>query len=233
MEEIGGLFGWLLIFAFAGTILNYCIKFVNKKFGKKISSTPQGKNIMKILMTVFVRNHKYFGFATVLFLLAHFFIQFSKFGINVTGCIAALIMICQVGLGIYANVKKKPRKGLWFVAHRIIAILIILGIAVHLIVPNALNVVQGKGNSENTTLTTDISNLPVYTLDELSKYNGQNGEKAYVAYNGMVYDVTNNENWKNGNHNGQKAGTDLTDAISSSPHGDSVFKNLEVVGTLN
>lgn len=33
---MGGLFGWLLIVVFSGTILNYCLKFVNKCFGKSI-----------------------------------------------------------------------------------------------------------------------------------------------------------------------------------------------------
>jgi predicted heme/steroid binding protein len=233
MGEFGGLFGWLLILAFAGTILNYCVKFVNKKFGKQITSTPQGKSTMKLLMTIFVKNHRYFGLATILFLLAHFLIQFSRFGINVTGAIAALIMICQVGLGIYGNKKKKSRNSVWFVAHRVIAVLIILGIGLHLLIPNALNVVQGKESTNSTAQAVDTSNLPSFTLEELAKYNGQNGEKAYVAYQGNVYDVTNNEKWKNGKHNGQVAGTDLTDAISSSPHGDSVFADLDVVGTLS
>ncbi|ABX41188.1 hypothetical protein [Lachnoclostridium phytofermentans] len=136
--ELDGLFGWLLVFAFAGTIMNYCLKFVNKCFGKKISAYPKGKKIMKVLMTIFIRNHKYFGFATVVFLLAHFIAQFAKFGINVTGCIAAIMMILQVLLGVYANVKKKPRKGAWLITHRVIAVLIILGISIHLIIPNAL-----------------------------------------------------------------------------------------------
>lgn len=152
-EELGELLGWLLVFAFVGTILNYCLKYVNKRFNQRISAYPNGKKIMKVLMTVFVRNHKYFGFATVVFLLVHFIVQFSMFGINITGCIAAGIMIFQVLLGIYANMKKKQRKGAWFIAHRVIAVLIIFGIAVHLIVPNALNAIGGK------EITYQVSNL--------------------------------------------------------------------------
>jgi predicted heme/steroid binding protein len=232
LEELDELFGWLLVFAFAGTIMNYFLKLVNQRLGKKISEYPLGKKIMKILMIIFVRNHKYFGFATVVFLLAHFIGKFIKFGFNITGCIAAILMIVQVLLGLYANVKKKPRKGAWFIAHRGISILIILGIALHLIIPNALNTIASQENTNQQSDSIDVSKLQSFTLDELSQYDGKNGNKAYVAYEGLVYDVTNSPMWKNGKHNGQKAGTDLTEAISNAPHGNSVFNNLDIVGEI-
>lgn len=230
-EEAGGLFGWLLIIAFGGTILNYCIKFVNRKWGKKISANENGKKLMKLLMTVFVKNHKYFGFATVVLLLAHFFAQFSRSGINWTGAIAAALMILQVILGIYANVRKRPRKGAWFIVHRTIAVLIIAAISFHLIAPYAINSVYNNGKASTVTAQ-DTAGLPVFTTAQLATYNGQNGAKAYVAYNGVVYDVTDNRQWENGTHNGHNAGTDLTSAIAQSPHGDSVFKDLPVVGSM-
>ncbi|WP_290068715.1 cytochrome b5 domain-containing protein, partial [Lactobacillus intestinalis] len=45
-----------------------------------------------------------------------------------------------------------------------------------------------------------------FTLEELKKYNGKNGNPAYIAVNGKVYDVTNNPHWKNGEHHGYEAG---------------------------
>ncbi|MFT3985778.1 MAG: hypothetical protein QM697_17905, partial [Lachnospiraceae bacterium] len=130
VEKLGGLFGWFLILAFAGTIMNYCLKFVNKRFSKRIAASPAGKKIMKNLMNIFVRNHKYVGFSAAVLLLAHFTIQYIRFGINITGCIAAIIMIFQVFSGAYANKKKLPRKGAWFAVHRATAVLIIFGIAI-------------------------------------------------------------------------------------------------------
>ena len=231
-EELGGLFGWLLVFAFIGTILNYCIKFVNKRFGKKIFASPVGKKIMKPLMAIFVRNHKYFGFSAGVFLIIHFVIQFTNIGPSITGLIAAILMIFQVGLGIYANVKKKPRKGVWFIAHRTLAVLLILGIFIHILYPFGMRALGGRESSYEVTENADVSQLQIFTLEELSKYDGKDGNNAYVAYKGYVYDVTDISKWKNGEHNGQKAGTDLTEEISKSPHGDSVFERLEIVGKM-
>jgi predicted heme/steroid binding protein len=88
-------------------------------------------------------------------------------------------------------------------------------------------------NSNAKTNTTQSSQGKIFTLTELSKYNGQNGTPAYVAVNGIVYDVTNARNWYNGVHvNGVVAGTDLTNVIGNSPHGTSVLSNLPIVGTL-
>jgi predicted heme/steroid binding protein len=53
------------------------------------------------------------------------------------------------------------------------------------------------------------------TLEELALFDGKNGNKGYVAVNGIIYDVTNSSLWPNGNHNGYQAGQDLTVPIMS------------------
>lgn len=76
-------------------------------------------------------------------------------------------------------------------------------------------------------------NEKVYTLAQLKQFNGQNGNSAYVAVDGMVYDVTNNRQWAGGMHKGFEAGQDLSKEIHSmAPHGTMVLKNLKVVGKL-
>ncbi len=73
----------------------------------------------------------------------------------------------------------------------------------------------------------------IFTLEELAKYDGQNGNPAYVAVDGVVYDVTSIGAWKNGKHNGLTAGKDLTEEIKTmSPHGVSKLESLDIVGTL-
>lgn len=73
----------------------------------------------------------------------------------------------------------------------------------------------------------------VMSLDELSQYDGKDGNPAYIAVDGMIYDVTDVTQWTDGEHNGYSAGQDLTDEINNiSPHGVSKLKNIPVVGTL-
>lgn len=97
----------------------------------------------------------------------------------------------------------------------------------------APNVPTPQNSSQITTEDkTKSVQQKVFTLDELKKYNGQNGTPAYVAVDGVVYDVTNANKWKNGKHQGVVAGNDLSKAIASSPHGKSVLNKLPVIGTL-
>ena len=71
------------------------------------------------------------------------------------------------------------------------------------------------------------------TLDQLKQYDGKNGNPAYVAVDGIIYDVTNVKAWRNGEHNGYSAGNDLTDIIKNkSPHGVKNLEGLPIVGKL-
>lgn len=66
-----------------------------------------------------------------------------------------------------------------------------------------------------------------FTKKELAFYDG----KAYVAIDGVVYDVTDVDAWKGGKHKfGIVAGKDVSDKIDRSPHGRKVLNKLPVVG---
>ncbi len=74
-----------------------------------------------------------------------------------------------------------------------------------------------------------------FTLSELSRFNGKDGQPAYIAFAGKVYDVSNSPLWKTGTHlNRHAAGADLTDQLGSAPHGTDVLtrEGVKIVGTL-
>ncbi|MFL0266720.1 cytochrome b5 domain-containing protein [Candidatus Clostridium radicumherbarum] len=96
--------------------------------------------------------------------------------------------------------------------------------------------VNPNASTESSTNAVANSNTSVnkeFTLAELSKYDGQNGNPAYVAVDGVIYDVTNAKGWRNGQHvGGVTAGKDLSKEIEQSPHGKDVLQGLPVVGKL-
>lgn len=69
------------------------------------------------------------------------------------------------------------------------------------------------------------------TREELATYNGQNGQPAYVAANGIVYEVSAIPAWKGATHFGQFAGTDVSGGLACHI-GQPVLNKLKVVGTL-
>ncbi|MBR0600202.1 cytochrome b5 domain-containing protein [Sinanaerobacter chloroacetimidivorans] len=71
-----------------------------------------------------------------------------------------------------------------------------------------------------------------FTLEELAEYDGMEGRKAYVAINGVVYDVTDEPTWADGKHFGMTAGKDLTDLYRSCHFWDAIIQKLTVVGRL-
>lgn len=70
------------------------------------------------------------------------------------------------------------------------------------------------------------------TPEELAKFDGQQGQKAYVAVNGVVYDMSELGSWKRGKHHGVKAGADVTEKFVKSGHGRAKLQKMPVVGGL-
>jgi predicted heme/steroid binding protein len=71
------------------------------------------------------------------------------------------------------------------------------------------------------------------TRRELSRYNGKNGVPAYIACEGVVYDVTGSFLWPDGEHQAfHAAGADLTASLHEAPHGADVLAHFSIIGSL-
>jgi predicted heme/steroid binding protein/uncharacterized membrane protein len=71
------------------------------------------------------------------------------------------------------------------------------------------------------------------TPDQLSHFDGKEGRPAYIAYKGIIYDVSQGRLWKNGSHvTKHSAGNDLTDLLKNAPHGEDKVRAMPQVGML-
>ncbi|WP_270474752.1 cytochrome b5 domain-containing protein [Clostridium cochlearium] len=71
-----------------------------------------------------------------------------------------------------------------------------------------------------------------FTLEELATYNGSSGKSAYVAVNGIVYDVSLQSTWGGGTHFGLYSGKDLTKEFNECHGREEILKVLPKVGIL-
>ena len=77
-----------------------------------------------------------------------------------------------------------------------------------------------------------MSETTSYTRSQLALRNGQDRPEIWVAFNGLIYDVTISKMWKNGKHYEHWAGQDLTEELKDAPHSERVFEKFNVVGKL-
>ncbi len=71
------------------------------------------------------------------------------------------------------------------------------------------------------------------TLEQLSHFDGREGRPAYIAYRGVIYDLTQSRLWKNGSHvTKHNAGNDLTEILKTAPHGEDKVIGMPQVGRL-
>lgn len=76
--------------------------------------------------------------------------------------------------------------------------------------------------------------MRVFTLDELSSYNGKDGAPTYIAYQGIVYDVSSSYFFRGGRHwVRHSAGKDLFEEIAQAPHDASLLERFPIVGRLS
>jgi len=71
-----------------------------------------------------------------------------------------------------------------------------------------------------------------FTSAQLALRNGQDKPEIWIAYKGIIYEVTASKLWRNGKHYEHWAGQDLTNELKDAPHTEWVFEKLKVVGKL-
>ena len=91
---------------------------------------------------------------------------------------------------------------------------------------------HGRHGEDNLEAMPIVGVLAVYELseEELAEYDGQDGSEAFVAVDGVIYDVT--DRFTEGTHGGYEAGQDLTEEIGDAGHLRTVLPDYPVVGVM-
>lgn len=74
--------------------------------------------------------------------------------------------------------------------------------------------------------------LPEISKSQLAMFNGSDKPEIYIAYKGLVYDVSASRLWKNGKHYEHWAGQDLTEELKDAPHAEWVFDRFDPIAVL-
>lgn len=77
-----------------------------------------------------------------------------------------------------------------------------------------------------------LNKLATYTKSQLALRNGQDKPAIWIAYKGLIYDVSSSRLWHNGMHYEHWAGQDLTEELKDAPHTRSVLERFEIIGKL-
>jgi len=75
--------------------------------------------------------------------------------------------------------------------------------------------------------------LALYTKSQLALRNGQDRDEVWVAYKGLIYDVSDSRLWFTGFHYEHWAGQDLTEEMADAPHTEKVFEKYKAIGKLS
>jgi len=133
MRDLAALMGWISLYAFGIAILNFILKYINKKY---IALLPKDKsNIVKPyrkLMKYVVKYHKTVGIVAVGAMIAHLTLMTLYVRTSVSGFVAMGVMTLIAVIGLYGVLLHKKYNGPWLKAHRLLAVFLVLAIAVHL-----------------------------------------------------------------------------------------------------
>lgn len=133
MYLFGRILGWLIVTGYTLTMMNYVVKFFNRKVMAKLPKDAPARKRYNVFMRFIIQYHRYFAIFTTMALITHFIIQYLSWGFFTTGVLAGVLLMLQGFLGAYGMYVKNRKSGPWLYAHRTIAVLLLAAILLHVL----------------------------------------------------------------------------------------------------
>lgn len=132
MNQLGHYIGILTAIFFGCAIMNFVIKWANRKWVVKLPKESMFKADYMKVMKFLVKNHRYFAFTAVALMAAHIILQITYKWVSPTGIVTASLAVITAILGVIMfKAKKRTPAMLW--AHRGSVIALIAAFLVHAI----------------------------------------------------------------------------------------------------
>ncbi|MBS7526155.1 hypothetical protein KHM83_05665 [Fusibacter paucivorans] len=133
MNKLGELLGWLTAIFYGASAISFFLKAIYHRYASTIKNSLHINRPYTGLMKFAIRYHRLFGGIALVTLAAHFYIQLTTRGLNISGAFAAGLLVLQAILGAVGTYLVKVRKGLWFYLHRVTALLLFIAIIFHVL----------------------------------------------------------------------------------------------------
>lgn len=132
--SLGPVLGWLIVAGYVLAVLNNPVKWIHKRWVSKRPAASRFRKAYAAVMKVVVRYHRWFAMLATTAMILHFLIQFSQYGLYVSGIVTGGLMLAQGSLGAYGTYVRQKRRTAWFYVHRTVAILLVPAMAFHIFV---------------------------------------------------------------------------------------------------
>ena len=131
MGEFGELLGTLTGILFFLALLNFPVKWINKRWISKLPKTSSVKKGYMSIMKLLVQKHRFFAFGAAITLAVHFYLQITYKWLSITGLVTGGLLILTVLLGGNLFFRHKGTRSLLFQVHRISALSTLAAFVVH------------------------------------------------------------------------------------------------------
>ncbi len=132
MYLLGKALGVITAVLYCVAILNFFIKWGNRKWIMKLPKENAFRGYYQTAMKFLVKNHRFFGFGAALVMVAHMVLQILFQWVSITGLVTAGLAVVAIILGIIMF-KSKKRSAFMLWAHRSAVIALTVAFIVHLI----------------------------------------------------------------------------------------------------